>query len=533
MQFNPKEYLEGLISRFSDKQSKFIKSMLNKDHSNSQKIALELYTEYPQYLLFNSYLNLDANKRLIISIIRKLEFLDPNFIFLLIKSNKFTYEELLNIASKNKEEGTIKDLIDMHMYVLSHQQPEQNGHKYPTGQSEGQNNTFNDNIQNITVKQNITDEIYVNAKMSEKTSLKENLSQEISSKSSQSHDGIEREECAQHTKSGNSPQNSPCIINEERHKVFNGKTIDQMIDILDDFTLYDLAIRQGVNLRERNSINYKWYRVILYKDLEAAKEIIKISKSFEDIRKIISYTGFIQTKVENIDILLDHLEIPNVKEENIQRMFCLLQDEPSLLNVKILFSLLISTKKENNIFLALYLSYKYKFQGNYEIDLIHLFLNRYFMFNKNIQVLLRKMEVKNIQIYNLAYIWSDPMIISNRVSKEVTENFIRSTKSDISLIACRFRRFLDANRIGHATSLYNLKETLEKSLSFCEIYKKQILATNENTMFSNLLGEKCSFIFNKATVDNKNVYLKKVNIAELSKNAYLDVNDAEFLSSLE
>lgn len=287
-----------------------------------------------------------------------------------------------------------------------------------------------------------------------------------------------------------------------------GEDLNRAVSEIDDFSLYSLAIKLKVEIDFNRSTNYQWYLVAKDKSVDSAIEILRRSSSFREVQELILHFKDSPIELSKLaepgcahNILIKYLE-GGYSSDILQRAWDNFCDENTHLNLKILLALLIASRDEKNLVLSFYLSHKHTSSDNYEIDLIHLFLSRYFMFHANIARMFERLEIKNIQHHNLAYIWSDPMILSSvRLSSSI-KSFKTEIGEQISSIETNLRKFIDSNRIACAASLLSLREKLVDSVVFGEIESCKILCTEPKTMFSNFLGESCSYMFDKITTSD-------------------------------
>lgn len=80
-------------------------------------------------------------------------------------------------------------------------------------------------------------------------------------------------------------------------------------------------------------------------------------------------------------------------------MLSIFRDNPTLINLKLILSLLIGSRKENLIILAFYFTFKYKNneEYGYEIQLIHLFICRYFLYLPGVSMEMYSLKMQEIQ----------------------------------------------------------------------------------------------------------------------------------------
>lgn len=295
--------------------------------------------------------------------------------------------------------------------------------------------------------------------------------------------------------------------------------IINLISKLDDFELYSCALDNKIDVPKSESINYKWYLVKKDKNLESFNYILRNSIDFFEIKNLFDISG-IQPNQENHSILFDYF-YSGYSFDLLFRFYQIYQNNINFLNLKIFLALLISSQKEDFLILAFYLSSDFYLNSNhkiseiselnYEIRLIHLFLNRYFLFHSNIREYIKKMDIKNIQMINLSYIWLDPLIITKRLNDNDSSGFLNEVSFEIKVTENNLKSFLEEDRIGHAVSLMSLRKRLMNSRVLAEVKEKRILSTTHQTMFSGLLGAHCSYLFDKITITSKRTIKGSIN----------------------
>lgn len=333
------------------------------------------------------------------------------------------------------------------------------------------------------------------------------------------------------------------------HKVVHPSESDlaDLIKHLNDFRLYSYANNYNMHVSPNDTINFKWY-LAHRGDVQMARNLILKSTSFNDILQLSKLLG--DSSVGNaVDILIEFLThncTPDRISEMIKMMIQICQESSSFLNVKILLSLLISTRSINNLVLAAYIAHNNRLEANYEILLIEMFIYRYFCFIPIILKLYKFLDIKNVQLYNTAYIWSDPLIYEvnhkckinlHEVNYRIKE--IQSIqKSDLALIRERIVSYVDYNRIAHAVSLVELHRMISDSITIKELEAMKIMATKKQTIFTDLLGSKCSYLFDKlvcnCNIQQFHIFKSIDQLNEAFINEFLIIDDkfkVEFINA--
>lgn len=296
-----------------------------------------------------------------------------------------------------------------------------------------------------------------------------------------------------------------CILNGVI--VPSAESLNSLIDKLDDARLYRYARSAGIDILPKNTTNFYWHRIFLG-DSEAASAILHKSTSFKDIEIIIKTVKDVSLHVPALEILAEYLQgVTTVRlNEMTHTMIEIYKDDPSFFNTKILLALLISSKTASNLALALYIAFKEGPSDNYEILLIKMFICRYFCFVPEILRLYEKLSIRNLQLYNTTYVWSDPLFVSSKASllgnmriKKAMQRLKIQRDEDLKKIKSNLAVFISKDYVGQAVSLIKLYKKISLSVVCKEIESKEILAKKETAMFSDLLGGECAYLFGKAT----------------------------------
>ncbi|TBU10093.1 hypothetical protein CWI38_2027p0010, partial [Hamiltosporidium tvaerminnensis] len=113
------------------------------------------------------------------------------------------------------------------------------------------------------------------------------------------------------------------------------------------------------------------------------------------------------------------------------------------------------------------------------------------------------LSIRNIQHENLCFLWSDLNIILNLNDKNMEKkykNFYFDTQKNFNNAVMPY---LIKQKYHFAIELLEMKKSFDDSLVFKEVEKNQILAENSKTMFSDILGYKCEYLFSKMTINSR------------------------------
>ncbi|KAF9764854.1 hypothetical protein NGRA_0223 [Nosema granulosis] len=343
---------------------------------------------------------------------------------------------------------------------------------------------------------------------------------------------------------------------------------EDIIDELDDWDLYEYALSHNIDIKKRETINFKYYslhnpegehfeesreyllkRIRIYKDLKYISELCKIYSHNDYVTDCL--LGFIKEGfklekakeiysffLENQAKKFNALENGTPKETTVD-----ISDKFNLL--KCLLGHLIASRDISLLILALYLTFSHRkdFPSNYEISLIHLFLCRFFCFYKPIESLFKEFDVKNNQKFNLSFVWSDMLITLGIQDKSRVEDYRNLLQENIKIIEKSIKHFIEKGKFLHTISLMKVHAKLKDDIVDRELKASRILSTSSETIFSDLLGLECSYLFDKQTVESsardfKNGDKKLIslfgdiypyeNVDDLFLNPVRDVKDETF-----
>ncbi|KAI5151424.1 hypothetical protein ENBRE01_2129 [Enteropsectra breve] len=278
--------------------------------------------------------------------------------------------------------------------------------------------------------------------------------------------------------------------------------LNDLISKISDWELFQFAIDNNIEIRENNSINYKWYRVSKHRESSAAAYIMQKNFIFSEIKTLNELCGEIKSESVIHRILLEYIK-SGTADVLIKEMLDIYENDKSFAVVKLLISLLIATRNENNMVLALFFARSHSFEENYEIDLIELFILRHFCMIQPVLAKMKKMDIKNVQIYNTAYIWLDPMIVTGKFIDRKIADFVKAGRAVPSTMRIQVKDAMEQDKIGCAASTINMIKYAENHISLCEAEKLEIVAKESKTCWSELLGDGCSFLFDKIVVGHK------------------------------
>ncbi|ELA41676.1 uncharacterized protein VICG_01309 [Vittaforma corneae ATCC 50505] len=123
------------------------------------------------------------------------------------------------------------------------------------------------------------------------------------------------------------------------------------------------------------------------------------------------------------------------------------------------------------------------------------------------------------------------------------KTFQSEVKNEIDGTEVMIRKFIDSNLIASAVSCLELRSSLVNSVICSEIKQLKIKSIDPQTMFSELLGEECRYIFDKITVSDRRNPSGSVNtlrsVADqlfsdrIYENEFMKIADQNFITDFE
>lgn len=312
-------------------------------------------------------------------------------------------------------------------------------------------------------------------------------------------------------------ENIVSLVREIEPKCESVGILSFFAEKFDDWQIYERALNDNVQMEERKSLNYIFYKIKRDEDKPLALKMCTLYSSFKIILKIFELVDIYEELPENLKILFKIRE--GMTDNNLKRMYEIYSKETSLINTNILLACLISTKKENNLLLALLIARNmYDKFNTYEIKIVYLFMCRFFCILPEVFRVMDALEIKSIQNENLAFIWNDLCIVLGKRHDKNAEKYINTHRNEIRKINEYMLQFIDAGKLDHALDLVHLRRKLLDSTIYSEICDQVIMSRCPINMFSDVLTPACSYIFDKLTINQGGNKIKISNIFQNSNS---------------
>ena len=347
---------------------------------------------------------------------------------------------------------------------------------------------------------------------------------------------------------------------------------NELLIFLDDWDVYKYALTNKLALQEKTHLNYLFYDFLSVCDQIASQDGHSESRvTFHEFRskylKLLTKLKIVEQIDEIYQKYTSNLQYfgqqenmgqePDRKDEigilnlylngDISELYSAFLDsignsspenernhENSIqLLFKLLLSLLIGSKKPNNIFLALYLLMHHGecncFRSNYEFQLIHIFILKYFRFSSEILAKFESLQIRDIQLINLSHLVLDHEYAGANI------NIFRRERSNMisEVIECinfSISRFHSHGQLDTSHSLLRLKEKLlailaveSKKMGPDQDIENEIQTDNE--MFINILGKNCRWFFSRNNPGYSLRIRSKRDSSESSSESCDNLND--------
>ncbi|KCZ80391.1 hypothetical protein H312_02217, partial [Anncaliia algerae PRA339] len=268
--------------------------------------------------------------------------------------------------------------------------------------------------------------------------------------------------------------------------------INFLIDKLDSWDIYEIALEKNIEIKERKSFNFSMYKFRKENNADVANELLKSTHSFEIIEKILNL-------MNKNNIPQEYLSIYKFEENNIKDSYQNYINSKSLFNLKCLLYHLIASKKDNYLVLALFLARNEKDSfENFDIQMIFLFLCRFFLLIKPIKEIFEELNIKTIQHENFSFIWNDITLKSGK-SFPLKSTYLNLHMQNLNVINNLVNHFIQTGKLDHAYDMLITKDSLCNSVYYNEVISNKLIATEKEHGFSYLLGKECSYLFAKLT----------------------------------
>ncbi|TBU16474.1 hypothetical protein CWI42_031080 [Ordospora colligata] len=289
--------------------------------------------------------------------------------------------------------------------------------------------------------------------------------------------------------------------------------IEYLLDNLDDWDLYKYALDNGIKLKSRSSINHEYYLLHMLGEEDRASRLIESRTCIEEISRI-AQLGSLKSHPDAVINCIIELESVGFSSELLRRAYGVYMNEKSFLSVKMIVACLVAFKKAEMLVLALYISFKHRdeFEQNYEIHVIYMFLCRYFCFYTCVIDTMKLLNIKNVQIVSMSFIWSDILFTrqietQNITSYEAVEMNKRicevneAIECSVDELGKGVRYLITSGNLPHAIDATEYRRSLINCATVREMRERKIAASEASNAFCGMLGKSARYLFEKMTTE--------------------------------
>lgn len=303
------------------------------------------------------------------------------------------------------------------------------------------------------------------------------------------------------------------------------------IEKFDDWKFYKEALDEGIELKETKRQNYLFYKLLKTRDQQVASELCSKIGSFREASRVLSLVHGHGSATTDLRALFSLQE--EFSEDVLRGLHDIYAKDPSLLNTKLLLANLVGSKREKYLILALYISREtYSSFDTYEVKLIYLFLCRFFCLLPEVLDVMDNLEIKTIQQENLGFVWNDLCIFLGQRQEARISRYLNGYYDQIRKTNEYVMPFISAGKLDYALDLIQLRKDLLKSNIHREVSEQRIFSESPKNMFSEFLGPKCSYLFDKLHVNSgksdfriKNIYGKNEDGGVIDEFLQNDLHD--------
>ncbi|KAH9411764.1 hypothetical protein HK407_03g05140 [Ordospora pajunii] len=287
--------------------------------------------------------------------------------------------------------------------------------------------------------------------------------------------------------------------------------IEYLLDNLDDWELYKYALDNKIRLNSRSSTNHEYYLLHILGEKDRASRMLESRTCIEEISTIARLGGLESHPDPVIDCIIE-LENAGFSYGLLRRAYDVYANQKSFLSVKMVVACLVASKKAELLVLALYISFKHRneFEQNHEMHVIYMFLCRYFCFYTCVVDTMRLLNIKNIQIVSMSFVWSDILFTkrigvhsaANRVTAEMSKRICEVNE----MIECcvdelrkGIRYLIVSGNLPHAIDAAEHRRSLIGCAVVREMSERKIVASEASNAFCSMLGKSARYLFEKMT----------------------------------
>ncbi|KAI5148484.1 hypothetical protein NEAUS04_1098 [Nematocida ausubeli] len=296
-----------------------------------------------------------------------------------------------------------------------------------------------------------------------------------------------------------------------------GYTIDSLLEKLDDWEIYEYCLENDIQIQKKDnkSINYLTYELSLSMEPERILRYVRTSHNFSFLFK--NMEGMDAARREELLQSVKHsdplrfLYLNDAKFEFFSKEGCLeIRDFRSYLNnmtdLIFLVGILIKEKRDEGIVQALLilLVKRNDFPGNQYITMLICGLLRYLLAYELFTTEYEKLDVQNIQLESLSYLWSDLQILYEtwlriKLPEDLTESYLSNRLIAIGSANTNMFNLTEREEYSQLLALLSYRDRLINSPTYKQITEGKLYPLEKTPNIEKILISESRYIFAKVT----------------------------------
>jgi hypothetical protein len=275
------------------------------------------------------------------------------------------------------------------------------------------------------------------------------------------------------------------------------RPLEDILAKVDDWKVYEYAMERGVDIPFQKSINYLRYRMLAEKSDESiarfiASTNITLALPLLEQGQLLRALGHVPAEVECA--LKVHLSLPTSASERR------LAVEHSPRTFVVVISSLLKKRTEHDTISALLLcrEYRRRFEGSYEVDILHLFLCRYFLLYDEVVSLFSALDIKSFQLEKLVYAWFDIHVLLGLPRSLLASKYINTHCKNIAHLSLALMDFVEKGELAHCLSMLDLRTALASAPLRKEVRTMALSGEDTPLSIEDLLEPGARYIFRRA-----------------------------------
>ncbi|KAH9386581.1 uncharacterized protein NEMAJ01_1477 [Nematocida major] len=292
------------------------------------------------------------------------------------------------------------------------------------------------------------------------------------------------------------------LLGGEDISEFVGQGVDGLLDLLDDWEVYEHAMKKGISVREReDSINSLRFQMEVQRTKDAISRFILAGGSVGLCKKHIEGLP----KCEKQALIEGLPACARMKVEYYQNHSVAVFGESlgkcmaSVGDFVFVVGALLADRTEQSLMDSLVLCYAKKtaYDSAYQVQLLLCVLYRYLcMYDAMLQEYI-SMSVQTVQLEGMTYIWSDLQILLGEDEPALKEQYEKNRLLTLGTINASLLGFIKKEEYAQVGPLLEYKQALVNSSVHRQIVENKFFCLDRLPAIENILVPESRYIFEK------------------------------------